>query len=78
MAMVNRFPDIPRTQRVSAPAARLQTTLGMYVLGIEMVRTRLRTENPAWSDDELIAALTEWRRQRGWNGWGSGFRVSAR
>lgn len=38
---------------VVAAAARVQTALDLFAMGVEMLRMRLRRENPAWSAEEL-------------------------
>jgi hypothetical protein len=43
---------------------RMRVTLDLFELGETMLRQRLRREKPAASDDEVEAAVREWRTRR--------------
>jgi hypothetical protein len=46
------------------PAARLRTAFELYELGEQMLRQRLRREQPEITDAELDAAVGAWLRIR--------------
>jgi len=47
-----------------ATAARLRLALDLADAGIEMMRARLRRENPLASPEQVDALLREWLRRR--------------
>jgi hypothetical protein len=49
---------------VVAAAARVQTALDLFAMGVEMLRMRLRRENPAWSAEELDLRIDHWLQMR--------------
>lgn len=47
-----------------SPEARLRLALEMSEVGMQMMRTRLRRENPQRGDDEIQSAMESWLRNR--------------
>jgi hypothetical protein len=46
------------------PGERVEAALQLFDLAVEMLRTRLRRERPAASDEEIEAEVRRWVRER--------------
>lgn len=48
----------------SSPAERLRIALDMFAVGEDMMRARLRRDNPDLDDDQVEEAIGRWLRER--------------
>jgi len=46
------------------PGERIEVALELFDLGVDMMRTRLRREQPGLSDEDIERAVRQWLQRR--------------